>query len=574
MNTSEDQKKLLILFALVFAIIFAWQYFMDTTPPPVAQQTTVETEAQQAGVMQPSALAEIKATTLIKPRQAVLEQSPRLSINTAALQGSINLQGALIDDLTLLRYNETTDPNSSHIVLFAPAQTEHPYGAQFGWVSADKGMSVPDGQTVWTASDKTLSDNNQAVTLSWDNGAGVKFVQEFNVDDNYVFSVTQRVVNTSNQPIKLLPFGRIVRTGTPVTGGYMVLHEGPIGFINDGLEELSYDDVAKKKEVRYKKAQGGWIGFTDKYWLSAFIPDQKQDFEFFFQDHVTGTTSNFMAGYYGQMVEIAPGASMESTNHLFSGAKILDLLDHYEEKLGVKHFDKAVDFGWFYLITKPLFYILDAIYHWIGNFGIAILLLTVMIKLLFFPLANKSYRSMAKMKNLQPKMEKLKERYKGDKMKLNQELMGLYKKEKVNPMAGCLPMIIQIPVFFALYKVLFVSIEMRQAPFFGWIQDLSAPDPTTVFNLFGVIPWDPPSFLMLGAWPLIMGITMLIQQKLNPAPADPIQARMFLLMPIMFTYMLAQFPAGLVIYWAWSNVLSIIQQWVMMRTVTQQQAAK
>ncbi|MEN8236659.1 MAG: membrane protein insertase YidC [Pseudomonadota bacterium] len=563
MNPTDDQKNMLYFVILIFGVMFAWQYFFD-----VPQTPTIQTTEQQSTVTPslPSELATLEAIPQIKSRTEALAVTPRLKIKTARLKGSINLKGARIDDLMLLDYREGTQPDSPHIVLFSPEHTADPYGARFGWVAGSESIKVPDANSIWSADVSKITDNNQAATLTWDNGAGVQFVQEVSVDANYLFSVKQKVINKTSVPLKLLSYGRITRIGTPKTAGYMVLHEGPIGFIDDHLEEYDYGDLTDKKEMRFK-GQGGWIGFTDKYWLSAFIPDQQQNFEFFFQGQTAGQLNHYVAGYYGQLKEIAPGEAMEVTHNLFSGAKVLDILDAYEEKLGVHHFDKAVDFGWFYIITKPLFYVLDYTYRWVGNFGVAILILTVLLKLLFFPLANKSYRSMGKMKQLQPKMEKLKERYADDKMKLNQELMAFYKKEKVNPMAGCLPMIIQIPVFFALYKVLFVSIEMRHAPFFGWIHDLSAPDPTTFFNLFGVIPWDPPSFLMIGAWPIIMGATMLIQQKLNPAPADPIQAKMFLLMPIMFTVMLAQFPVGLVIYWSWSNVLSIGQQWVMMRSV-------
>jgi YidC/Oxa1 family membrane protein insertase len=403
------------------------------------------------------------------------------------------------------------------------------------------------------------------VTLTWTNDAGLKFTRTVAVDENYMFTVTQRVENTSGEAVTLHPYALVSRHGTPQTSGFFILHEGPIGVFDDTLKEVDYDEL-REEGVISQTSTGGWIGITDKYWLAAVIPaDQAAPIEARFVHHRSDNIDIYQTDFMGGGVAIGPGETVESTSRIFAGAKRARLLDHYAQTYNIPHFDRAIDFGWFYFLTKPLFYFLIYIQSYVGNFGIAILVLTVVIKLVFFPLANKSYKAMSQMRRLQPEMLKLRERFGDDKMRLNQEMMALYKREKVNPASGCLPMVIQIPVFFALYKVLFVIIEMRHAPFFGWINDLSAPDPTSIFNLFGLIPIDLPQFLTIGAWPLIMGVTMFLQQRLNPQPPDPVQARIFMVLPVVFTFMLAHFPAGLVIYWTWNNVLSIIQQWVIMR---------
>ena len=379
-----------------------------------------------------------------------------------------------------------------------------------------------------------------------------------------MFKVTQLVENKTNKSITLYPYGLISRTDVPETLGFFILHEGLIGVFNGNLEELDYDDLEDTK-VETRTSQGGWLGITDKYWLMALIPNQKEKFTGSFRHNLSENRHKYQADFVGQGKIVPANSSASTTHQIFAGAKEVKLLDGYSEQHGIVRFDLAVDFGWFYFLTKPIFYVLEYFYRLLGNFGLGILLLTVLIKLAFFPLANKSYRAMSRMKQLQPKMMKLRERYPDNKQKLNESMMKLYREEKVNPAAGCLPIMVQIPVFFALYKVLFVTIEMRHAPFFGWIQDLSAADPTSIFNLFGLIPWNPPEILLIGIWPLLMGVTMWLQQKLNPAPADPIQQKIFMFLPIVFTFMLARFPAGLVIYWAWNNILSIAQQWYIMR---------
>ena len=447
----------------------------------------------------------------------------------------------------------------------APKGSNQAYYVQHGWVATQgsEGVTLPKGDTLWAADRDTLSPG-QPVTLSWTSPEGVVFEKTISLDENYAFTMTQRVTNPGASALGLHTYGLVSRRGTPEVTGFYILHEGLLGVFDGTLEEVDYDDLQETGSIR-QDSTGGWIGITDKYWLAALIPDQNAQVSSRFLHTLDGAVDRYQVDYLSPAVAVPAGGSIESTAHVFAGAKEINVIDQYEAELGVENFDLSIDFGWFYFLTKPLFYGLLWINSHVGNLGVAILLLTVAIKLVFFPLANKSYVSMSKMKKLQPEMLKLRERYGEDKMKLNQEMMALYKREGANPASGCLPILVQIPVFFALYKVLFVTIEMRHAPFFGWIKDLSAPDPTSLFNLFGLIPWDPPSFLVIGIWPLIMGASMYLQQKLNPQPTDPIQAKIFLWMPIVFTFLLAGFPAGLVVYWAWNNTLSIAQQWVIMR---------
>tara|TARA_B100001123_G_scaffold388109_1_gene463855 strand:+ start:1012 stop:2817 length:1806 start_codon:yes stop_codon:yes gene_type:complete len=496
-------------------------------------------------------------------RSSIIKGAKRVQINSKRLIGSIKLKGGQIDDLVFTKYYETIDPNSPTITLLSPTGTENPYYAQFGWVASDSNIKLPTSETNWNTDQSTLSPN-KPIRLSWDNGQGLKFIRTITLDENYMFSVTQSVENNSNKAITLFPYGLVSRTGTPEVLGFFILHEGLLGVFNGQLKEIDYDDLQESKNIS-QRSTGGWIGITDKYWLTALIPNQKSNIQTNFRHNLQDKADKYQVDYLGDAKTIAPGSSVSVNNRLFAGAKEVKLLDAYEEKLGISRFDLAIDFGWFYFLTKPIFYVLMWFADHIGNYGLAILLLTILIKIFFFPLANKSYRAMSKLKQLQPKMTKIRERHNNDRAKMNEAMMQLYKTEKVNPAAGCFPMLIQIPVFFALYKVLFVSIEMRHAPFYGWIQDLSAPDPTSIFSLFGLIPWTPPEFLLIGIWPILMGITMYLQQKLNPAPADPMQAKIFMFLPFIFTIMLARFPAGLVIYWAWNNILSIAQQWVIMR---------
>jgi YidC/Oxa1 family membrane protein insertase len=572
----EQQRNLIIAVVLSIAILFGFQYFLPSTKPPVPAST------QQAGQTS-SSVAPSVPTKVVAPapaaRSAALSKSPRLRISTPRLEGSINLVGARLDDLTLTNYRESTAPDSPLVQLLSPDGTANPYFVDFGWQSVGHGeVKLPDEGTQWKTSDRTLTFDHP-VTLTWDNGQGLLFTRKISVDANFMFTVTQSVTNHGAEPVVLASYGRIDRGGKTPVQSNRLLHVGPIGVMNGTLHELSYGDLTADKQTDFKSI-GGWFGLTDEYWLVSLIPEQNQPVNVSFARVGREKGDLYQVGFAVAGQTLAPGASLTTTKRLFSGAKEVHLLDYYERYLGIPRFDRAIDFGWFYFLTKPIFLILDFFYRHIGNFGLAILLFTLCVKIVFFPLANRSYRSMSKMKLLQPEMAKLKERFGDDKARLNQEMMALYKRSGANPAAGCLPIVIQIPVFFSLYKVLSVTIEMRQAPFYGWIHDLSVPDPTSLLNLFGLLPWPPPvdlpliGFLSIGLWPLIMGITMFLQQKMTPTSPDPTQAKMMLALPVVFTFMLAHFPAGLVIYWAWNNTLSIAQQWLILRQVRVKQPAK
>lgn len=553
----NEQKNMIAAFALSLAVLFGYNYFVER-PAAAQRQAELKETTQSSVTALPQDSHESEKPISVSE---ALAHGHRLKINAPKVHGSINLKGGRFDDISLVDFKETPDLKSDEITLLAPKKTDRAYFVDFGWISRAN-LKLPSAETDWKASANDLSPE-KPVILTWDNGQGLHFTRTISVDDQYMFTVSDKVENKSPEAVKLNAYGQITRINKPKTGGYFILHEGPIGVINGKLIEHDYDKL-KEKGSDDHTTTGGWIGITDKYWLVSLIPDQKTSYQTKFKSQTIQGIDRFSTETISPEFEIAPNQSIETTQHLFAGAKKLRLLDAYESKLGFDKFDLAIDFGWFYFLTKPLFYALEYMYKLLGNMGLAILLMTVIFKVAMFPLANKSYRSMSRMKLLQPKMESLKAKHGDDKMRLNQELMALYQKEKINPMAGCLPMLIQAPVFFCLYKVLFVTLEMRHAPFYGWIQDLSAQDPTTVFNLFGLIPYTPPSFLMIGAWPLIMGATMLLQQKLSPQPADPAQAKAMMIMPFMMTVLLANFPAGLVIYWAWNNVLSIIQQWWIM----------
>ena len=498
----------------------------------------------------------------------------RINIVNDELEGSISLLGARIDDLVLKNYRKTLDPESDQIRFLKKIDEREPFFIQFGWSSPNKNK-VPNGNTVWKGS-KSFLDPNTPVTLTWNNGEGLKFSQIISIDDNYMIKVIQRVKNETKNSINLYPYGLIRRSGEPKTTDFFVLHEGPLGVFDGSLKEHSYSDLKEtgQKGMSIKTEEnGGWIGITDKYWMAALIPDQNTNSNFTFR--YVNNSASYQTDYLGELSKIPANGEIEIVSRVFSGAKKLNLLDKYEEDLKIKNFDLAIDFGWFYFLTKPFFYALSWANNILGNFGLAILAITVVVKIIFFPLANKSYKSMARMRVLTPQLQQLRERFGNDRQKMNMEMMALYKREKVNPAAGCLPILVQIPVFFALYKVLFVSIEMRQAPFFGWIKDLSALDPTSIFNLFGLLPYSTdflPDFLNLGIWPLLMGATMVLQQRLNPKPPDPVQAQIFAWMPVVFTFLLATFPAGLVIYWTWNNLLSIAQQWIITRKINKEKS--
>ena len=566
-----EQRNLLLAIVLSVGILIGFQFlfakFQPVKPPAppaptaAANSTSTATATPQAatsGAAVPGAEAAASAAT----RTAAIAAQPRVKIDTPRLHGSIDLKGGRIDDLTLATYHDTIDPKSPEVVLLWPTGTKDPYFAEFGWVAAGGNAKVPGPDTLWTASGVPLTPTSP-VTLTWDNGAGLVFTRTIAIDENYMFAVRDAVKNTGTAPVSLSPYGLISRTGTPQVSGYYILFEGMIGELGGSLHEIKYASLKPGEPDKYDST-GGWLGFTDKYWLTALIPDQHEGGKASFAHRVEGGVDRYQTDFLGPTVTVPAAGTAAASARFFAGAKEVSLLDGYAAA-GIPHFDLAIDFGWFYFLTKPIFLTLQFFARLIGNFGLAILLLTLMFKLVFFPLANKSYKAMSKMKLLQPEMQKIRERFPDDKPRQQQEIMAMYKRVGANPLAGCLPIVIQIPVFFSLYKVLFVTIEMRHAPFFGWIHDLSAPDPTSFANLFGLIPFAPPHFLMIGVWPLIMGTTMFLQQKLNPQPVDPVQARMFMLLPIVFTYMLSAFPAGLVIYWAWNNLLSIAQQWAIMR---------
>lgn len=593
MMPQTDKKNMIIAIALSAAIIFGWQFFYEM---PRVEKLRVAQEAQQAVLAQQQAAsgnveatqpATGTATTATAPgdaaaptlsRDAALAQSQRVTIDAPKLKGSISLKGGRIDDLVLKNYRDTIAPDSANVVLLSPAKAEHAYFADTGWVGA-AGVATPGAETIWTATGTALTPQSPLI-LTWDNGAGLVFTRKISVDDGYMFKVEESVANNGGATVALAPYSRVVRFGLPPSPSQTyVLHEGPMGVFDGTLNEEKYDSVksqAEDAEGNEPKSMsftstGGWLGISDKYWLVAQVApaDAKLSARYLYEPKF----DSYQADYTAEMRDVpAAGGSASFTHQVFAGAKEVRLLEAYRDNLGIPLFERAVDFGWFFFLTKPLHAFLDWIVRYIGNMGLAILLLTVCVKAVMFPLANKSYASMSKMKALQPKMAELKEQFGEDKQRFQQEMMALYKKEKVNPAAGCLPILVQIPVFYALYKVLYVTIDMRQAPFFGWIHDLSMPDPTSFLNLFGLIPWEPHLYfgmpilgsilhlVSIGVWPLIMGFTMWAQMRLNPTPPDPVQAKMFAVMPFIFTFMLGTMPAGLVIYWAWNNTLSIAQQ--------------
>jgi len=552
---------------LCIAVVTLWQYFyaVPRMEQEQARRDVLETVEQEAAgsAGSPSTSQPADAPLIQIPRETALAEGQRINIASPSVSGSINLIGARFDDLQLHNYHETVNPESPEIVLLSPENTDSAYYAAFGLESAG-GQTVPGIESEWkvVGANTTLSPDTP-VTLEWSNDTGLTVTRRIELDENYMFAISEQITNKSENAVTVVPHAAVYREGTPKIAGIWILHEGLIGVFNETLETMGYSGI--KDEIRTTHtSEGGWLGFTDKYWMTALIPDQNEVFTATFEGRTRGTRDYYKTDLHRDPVSIPAGQSIEVNSHFFAGAKIVSLIDQYETDLGITRFDLAIDWGWFYFLTKPLFLMLDFFYRMVGNFGVAILILTVVIKLAFFPLANKSYEAMSKMKKLQPEMVKLRERYEDDKVKQQQELMALYQKEKINPLSGCLPIFIQIPVFFALYKVLFVTIEMRHAPFFGWINDLAAPDPTSLFNLFGLIPIGLPDFLIVGIWPIIMGVSMYIQTAMNPAPPDPVQAKIFMYMPILFTFLLASFPAGLVIYWAWNNVLSIAQQYVIM----------
>ena len=558
----EEMRGLFLAIVLsIVAIFITTRFFPGKTVPAAAPAVTEEAPLPQTPLPQ----EKIKADELIAAADTAeimasaeaVRQDSRIHIKNASLTGSIRVKGARFDNLLLEKYKQTLENDSPDVELFAPAKTAAPYYAEFGWLSSDSSLRMPDHNTVWTVRGGELTPETPVV-LEWNNGQGLKFIRKISLDADYMFNIQQDVENDTGRTVTLYPYGLINRKTENANPSASVVHEGLIGVVDNNLKEIKYKDLIDEKAKEFKTAQG-WAGFSDRYWFTAFILEGQNQNTVKFS--ATGK-QNFQTDYVGAPVTAAPGSVASNSVKLFAGAKEIKLLDKYTQSLNIPKFDLAVDFGWYYFLTKPFFYILDFLYNFIGNMGWAILLFAALLRLVMFPIANKSYDSMSKMKKIQPKIKELQERYGNDKMKLQQETLEMYRREKINPAAGCLPMFIQIPVFFSLYKVLNIAIEIRHAPFIGWIKDLSAPDPLVLST---ILHFPVPSLLDIGVWPIIMGITMYVQQKLNPAPTNKDQARMFALMPLIFTFMLGHFASGLVIYWTLSNILSIIQQKAIMR---------
>ncbi|MBB3612293.1 membrane protein insertase YidC [Rhizobium sp. BK602] len=575
----ENKRNYYIAIALSVLIVLGWQFFYMNPRLEAQRKAELATKAQQqTQQVQPTTQAptgeavngaapssgQTAPTTLTHDQSIAKTSSSRVLIDTPALLGSINLEGARLDDLRLKAYHETVDKSSPIITLFSPADTKDGYFTELGYVGSDATGTVPGPSTVWTLSSGSKLTETTPVTLSYTNDKGITFTRTISVDERYMFTVTDKIANAGQAPVSLSSYGRVTRYNKPTTPSAYVLHEGFIGVIgDDGLVETKYT-ATEKEAVNPAKATGGWLGITDKYWAATIVPPQSTAYDAHFS-HFADGQPRYQADYKQDAVTVAPGQSQELKSLVFAGAKEVPVIDRYETSYSIPRFDRLIDWGWFYFITKPMFKLMDFFFRYFGNFGVAILCTTIVVKALFFPLASKQYASMANMKRMQPKMEELKAKFGDDRMGLQQATMQLYKEEKINPIAGCWPVLLQIPIFFSLYKVIYITIEMRHAPFFGWIQDLSAPDPTSIVNLFGLLPFTAPTILHLGVWPLIMGVTMFLQMRMNPTPPDPTQAMIFNWMPLVFMFMLASFPAGLVIYWAWNNTLSVIQQSIIMK---------
>ncbi|MDC0472889.1 membrane protein insertase YidC [Pelagibacteraceae bacterium] len=550
-----ENKNVFVAIALSMAVLLFWGAFFET-PKPVEKSLKKKIETSENKIT-PN-INEVVGIQSVS-RDESISKVERVKIENSNIIGSISLKGALIDDVSFKNHKQNI-LEEKNVVFLNPQETENGYFIETGWTSIGNKIKVPNTNSVWSVKGNSILNSNQPITLQWENGNGITFKKIIELDDKYLFKISQVVENNTSSEINLYPYAQITRNKIPDDiQNFYISHEGFIGVFDEELKEDDYDDIQEKKIVR--EANDGWLGITDKYWMTAIVPEKGKNFKstFVYKD-------SFKANYIlNTPTNIKPSSKNLNNVRLFVAAKEVETIDAYAANQKIKKLDLTIDWGWFYFFTKPLFFVIDYLFKLSGNFGIAIVLITIGIRLLFFPLANYSFRSMAKMKALQPEMVRLKELHKEDKMKLQQEMMALYKKEKINPASGCLPVLIQIPFFFAIYKMLFISLEMRHQPFFGWIKDLSAQDPTSLFNAFGLIPWSPPSFLIIGIWPILMGASMWVQQKLNPAPADPIQAKIFAFFPIFLTIILASFPSGLVVYWTVNNILTIAQQWVIMK---------
>jgi YidC/Oxa1 family membrane protein insertase len=559
-----ENKNVFIAIALSMSVLLFWSAFVDA-PQPVEKQNQKILNSQPDNRIVNNDIVPSINETVIKEnisREDSLKKTNRIFLENKKIKGSISLEGATIDDLSFKNYK--VDIKSNDIVQFLnPKETKNGYFVESGWASIGNKIKVPTGKSIWRVVGNKFLSVNSPVTLEWDNGSNLIFKKKIEIDDNYLFKINQEVKNNSSEQVELYPYAQLTRKNMPEDlKNFYILHEGFIAVLDEELKEDDYDDIEEKKIIR--EADKGWIGITDKYWMTALIPEKGEKFKstFLYQDSYK---ANFLLS---NPKVIAPSGKSNNEIKVFVAAKEVQTIDAYAKNENIEKLDLIIDWGWFYFFTKPLFFAVDYLFKLTGNFGIAIVLITIMIRLIFFPLASYSFKSMAKMKALQPEMARLKDLHKDDKVKLQQAIMALYKKEQINPASGCLPVLIQIPFFFAIYKMLFISLEMRHQPFFGWIKDLSASDPTTIFNLFGLLPFTPPSFLIIGVWPILMGLTMFIQQKLNPAPTDPIQAKIFMFFPIFLTVILASFPSGLVVYWTVNNILTIAQQWFIMKRTT------
>jgi YidC/Oxa1 family membrane protein insertase len=554
-----DTKNIIAAISLSAAVIILYTLFFQPTQKEINNQIS-DSENIVSNNSEAPSLELIEQTPKIN-REDAINASKRIKFENNNVLGSISLEGAVIDDLRFKKYKTELNGNEN-IVLLNPRDVENGYIVETGWASNSKNIDLPNYNTIWNIKGNTVLTPTSPITLSWTNNQNITFIKKISIDDQFLFTIKQSVTNSTNNKYNFYTYGQIIRNKAPEITNFYILHEGLLGVFDDNLIEEDYDDIQEKKYSI--TANSGWLGITDKYWITSLIPQDGNQFKADF-DYKNKFRANFIET---NGKEALPSSTISNEIKIIIAAKEVDVVDGYAEKLNISKFDLAIDWGFLYFLTKPIFLISDYFFKLTGNYGIAIILITVCIRILFFPLANYSFRSMAKMKVLQPEMTRLKEVHKEDKMKLQQEMMALYKREKVNPVSGCLPVLIQIPFFFAIYKMLFVTIEMRHQPFFGWIKDLSERDPTSIFNLFGLIPWDPPSFLIIGVWPILMGVSMFIQQKLNPAPPDPIQAKIFMFFPLFLTIILAPFPSGLVVYWTINNILTMAQQVVIMKRTT------
>ena len=554
-----DSKNVIAAISLSAAVIIIYGLFFAPPPPDPKKINNEKNNVVESTSEAPSLDQNVEVSKI--SRNEAIENEDRVQFENSTVIGSISLVGASIDDLTFKKYTNTLN-GDDNVVLLSPKKVEDGYYIETGWATANKNINLPNSKTIWTIEGNNKLTPNSPIKLSWTNDQNIKFIKDISIDDQYLFKVNQTIINNSEKTYNFYPYGQIIRNLAPEIIDFFILHEGLIGVFDDQLVEEDYDDIEEKKFSI--NADKGWLGITDKYWITSLIPQENRKFRTDF-DYKNKFRANFIET---SATEIGANETKSNEIKIIIAAKEVDIIDGYAENLNISKYDLAIDWGWFYFLVKPLFFLIDYFFKLTGNFGIAIILITICIRIVFFPLANYSFKSMAKMKVLQPEMTRLKELHKEDKMKLQQEMMALYKKEKVNPVSGCLPIFIQIPFFFAIYKVLFVTLEMRHQPFYGWIKDLSERDPTSIFNLFGLIPWDPPSFLLIGVWPCLMGLSMYLQQKLNPTPPDPIQAKIFAFFPLFLTVILAPFPSGLVIYWTINNILTMAQQYVIIKRTT------